>query len=497
MATPFFLLLLVLRFYGGKAEFSEPVCEANAEGKCEGVAAPGDASASGNGFLFARNGDYENTTLLDVDSAKVNDIDQLLELACTALKIESAAEACAPGSGARLVDSRGSRVTSVLDVVEGKHHEPIYVVPRWLHFIWPTVKVGHEVFPTNVKSADPKNPMSLVTLSMRPRVFKIKNFMTLAEVEEIIEKNKPRLKRSTVGATASFDKTRTSTNTWDLHSRISKRFKKRAFDMLGMDHVLDQEDGLQILNYQPGQYYKPHVDWLNPALEDMEGNLYPKIDNGTNRFATVFFYMNTVPEGGHTVFPRSYSHSYFDGNKVMRDGPKNPPPGYISDRDAAWACNTSSSALRSDAVSGEAVLFYNQLEDGTLDHESLHGGCPVIEGEKWAANLWIWNRPRSGSFRIKKGRKQRKPDKIVDGKVKFHIQNGAGVDIDVHWVNPQKELHNMGTVKPGEFLTLNSFVGHKFAITNPGDSNMADAWSFVDVTEKLHEGVERIAPKES
>lgn len=27
---------------------------------------------------------------------------------------------------------------------------------------------------------------------------------------------------------------------------------------------------------------------------------------------------------------------------------------------------------------------------------SEHGACPVIEGQKWAANLWVWNGPRYG-----------------------------------------------------------------------------------------------------
>ena len=46
--------------------------------------------------------------------------------------------------------------------------------------------------------------------------------------------------------------------------------------------------------------------------------------------------------------------------------------------------------------SAKAVLFYSQHEDGEPDHDSLHGGCPVLTGEKWAANLWVWNAPRSG-----------------------------------------------------------------------------------------------------
>ncbi|CAM9298641.1 unnamed protein product, partial [Ectocarpus sp. 4 AP-2014] len=45
---------------------------------------------------------------------------------------------------------------------------------------------------------------------------------------------------------------------------------------------------------------------------------------------------------------------------------------------------------------GQAVLFYNQHPDGRKDLSSEHGACPVIEGQKWAANLWVWNGPRYG-----------------------------------------------------------------------------------------------------
>lgn len=44
----------------------------------------------------------------------------------------------------------------------------------------------------------------------------------------------------------------------------------------------------------------------------------------------------------------------------------------------------------------QAILFYSQLPNGELDPASLHGGCPVLKGEKWAANLWVWNTPRDG-----------------------------------------------------------------------------------------------------
>lgn len=47
--------------------------------------------------------------------------------------------------------------------------------------------------------------------------------------------------------------------------------------------------------------------------------------------------------------------------------------------------------------SGRAVLFYSQTPLGEEDTMSEHGGCPVLEGDKWAANLWVWNTPREGN----------------------------------------------------------------------------------------------------
>lgn len=38
---------------------------------------------------------------------------------------------------------------------------------------------------------------------------------------------------------------------------------------------------------------------------------------------------------------------------------------------------------------GDALLFFNLHPNATPDTYSLHGGCPVIEGEKWSATKWI------------------------------------------------------------------------------------------------------------
>ncbi len=41
---------------------------------------------------------------------------------------------------------------------------------------------------------------------------------------------------------------------------------------------------------------------------------------------------------------------------------------------------------------GNAILWYNTMPDGTLDDQSLHGGMPVLKGEKYVAVLWFRER---------------------------------------------------------------------------------------------------------
>lgn len=42
---------------------------------------------------------------------------------------------------------------------------------------------------------------------------------------------------------------------------------------------------------------------------------------------------------------------------------------------------------------GDAVLFYSLDPDLKIDPRALHGGCPVIKGEKWVATRWMHEKP--------------------------------------------------------------------------------------------------------
>ena len=51
---------------------------------------------------------------------------------------------------------------------------------------------------------------------------------------------------------------------------------------------------------------------------------------------------------------------------------------------ADWRnCNTTEGAFMYKPRMGDAVMFWAVDPSGTIDPHALHGGCPVIEGEKW------------------------------------------------------------------------------------------------------------------
>ncbi|GFO01414.1 prolyl 4-hydroxylase subunit alpha-1-like [Plakobranchus ocellatus] len=37
-----------------------------------------------------------------------------------------------------------------------------------------------------------------------------------------------------------------------------------------------------------------------------------------------------------------------------------------------------------------ALLWYNFRPDHQMDKLTYHAGCPVLIGQKWIANKWIW-----------------------------------------------------------------------------------------------------------
>jgi prolyl 4-hydroxylase len=111
---------------------------------------------------------------------------------------------------------------------------------------------------------------------------------------------------------------------------------------------VENGEGLQILRYAPGTEYRPHYDYFDPALPGSA----PLLARGGQRVATLVIYLNTPERGGATVFPGS--------------------------------------RFEVAAIKGNAVFFsYDRPHPMTL---TLHGGAPVLAGEKWIATKWLRER---------------------------------------------------------------------------------------------------------
>jgi len=204
---------------------------------------------------------------------------------------------------------------------------------------------------------------------------------------------------------ASVDSQRTSDNAWDMTSPAAIAIMKRVFTLVRMPFNQNQADGLQIVRYRATNAYRQHHDYF-PQGSYRSHNFDPA-SGGTNRFVTIFLYLNDVAEGGQTVFPSSSTLPDAILNELSPDAAK-----FLSShknkeemlpkmeelfKPGSWQeimTKECYSALSVRPKMGSAVLFYSMTPNWKLDPMSLHGGCPVIDGVKWGANIWVWNGPR-------------------------------------------------------------------------------------------------------
>ncbi len=480
-----FWLLSIASLVAAEATMEQKVCSgssATSDGSTADVGGLNCAGTIENGktnqqdgdicFYLAPNGDglVEG---IKACAKEFKDVDDLLSKYCWEISQKIGPlvrkEQCDVGQGARLVTHTGVRVLDFnKDILQG---ERVYVVPQGLHFLWPLGNVGDIIIPRNVESPIPERQIRLIQLSQKPRVFQVENFIPDEEVAELIEKNEKKLTPSEVGFAGWVDKegTRTSYTSWDTQTKASKLIRQRTFSTLAMGYDDQLADALQVLRYEPGQWYKPHTDYFD---EDSYDGNDPSVNNGTNRFATMFLYLSTVEEGGHTVFPLSTTHKGYNGEKLVADGTID-IPGSISNEDAKYSCNITSTALRSPSIKGNAVLFYSQLPDGTLDPYSLHGGCPPIKGTKWSGNVWIWNRPSADKSKAKDKAPDDKSEEASADSFAVRFVNEMTVPIDLFWdpnfgedpadgSNAKDHFVEQGTIKPGKSKMINTYDGHTF-----------------------------------
>ena len=183
-----------------------------------------------------------------------------------------------------------------------------------------------------------------------PDIYSIDNFLTDEECDRLIAKSQPHLVPCLVkndkNGQVEQDPVRTSTNTNVPQSEVPSIVKK----MTNMANCnADQLEIFQVLNYKKGQEFIPHTDGFSGKFDACGFEQ-------ASRQATIFCYLNDVPEGGSTNFPEI--------------------------------------GLAIQPKKGTAVIHFPADVELREDTRTLHQGSPAID-EKWLLTTWVWNRPRT------------------------------------------------------------------------------------------------------
>jgi prolyl 4-hydroxylase len=188
----------------------------------------------------------------------------------------------------------------------------------------------------------------------RPQVIVFGDVLSPDECAEMIERSRHRLKRSTTvnPDTGKEDVIRNRTSEGIWYQRGEDAFIERMDRRISslMNWPVENGEGLQILHYGTTGEYRPHFDYFPP---DQPGSAVHTAQGG-QRVATLVIYLNDVPDGGETIFPEA-------GISVA-------------------------------ARQGGAVYFRYMNAQRQLDPLTLHGGAPVLGGDKWIMTKWMRER---------------------------------------------------------------------------------------------------------
>jgi prolyl 4-hydroxylase len=194
--------------------------------------------------------------------------------------------------------------------------------------------------------------VSVLSVVGKPRIVVFGNLLSDEECDALIDEARPHMARSrtvatkTGGEELNVDRTSDGMFFQRAQTPLIERIEARIARLVRWP--VQNGEGLQILRYSPGTEYKPHYDYFDPG----EPGTPSMLRRGGQRVGTLVIYLGEPEQGGATVFP----------DIALEVAPKR----------------------------GNAVFFsYERPHPNT---RTLHGGTPVLLGEKWIATKWLRER---------------------------------------------------------------------------------------------------------
>ncbi|NGZ82727.1 2OG-Fe(II) oxygenase [Duganella aceris] len=209
----------------------------------------------------------------------------------------------------------------------------------------PYIDVSHNLI------AVPDREVEVLFVLKKPQVILLGNVLSGEECDAIIEHCGTRYTRSTVTAEADGASVVHEGRTSEMafiqrgEAEVAERIDRR---LAALAHWSPEcSEPFQLQKYGKTQEYRPHFDWLDPDSAGHRSHLA----RGGQRLATFILYLCDVEQGGGTVFP--------------------------------------SLGLEVFPKKGNALWFLNTDDNHQPDHQTLHGGAPVVSGTKIIANKWL------------------------------------------------------------------------------------------------------------
>jgi prolyl 4-hydroxylase len=194
--------------------------------------------------------------------------------------------------------------------------------------------------------------VNAITVLQDPPLLVLEGLLSHAECQALIAAAAPRMSRSlTVDMKTGGEETNDGRTSEGMFFERGENALVRCIEArIGqlLDWPVHNGEGLQVLHYGPGAEYQPHYDFFDPA----EPGTASILQRGGQRVATLVIYLNEPEAGGATIFPDA--------------------------------------ALTVVPKCGNAV-FFNYSQPSPVSR-TLHGGAPVLSGDKWIATKWLRER---------------------------------------------------------------------------------------------------------
>jgi len=184
------------------------------------------------------------------------------------------------------------------------------------------------------------------------QLYTIDNFLNKEECDKIIFHTSQKLVKSEITNKNEKDKKFRTSSTCHITNLSGEALKylkyidNKICNKLGIPNKYSE--GIQIQNYEVGQEFKLHTDFFNDGTDK---KYYEKQGNRTWTFMV---YLNNTKKGGATYLPKIKKRFY---PKV-----------------------------------GKALIWNNLNKNGEGNHNTLHSGEPILEGNKIIITKWFRQR---------------------------------------------------------------------------------------------------------